>query len=111
MVRGAEDYLTGGGDNDYNEYGTNNFMWAGWVHPPSTSVTTQQVLISVGDLSNNNGFKIGLSQQNGGWYLQVGYLGVSNSFASTNSIYASINGFQWNQFIIYKKNRACKGSP
>ena len=102
LVRGAEDYLTGGGDMDYNEYGTSDFMWIGWVHPPSTSVTSSQTLIGVGDLSNNNGFKIGLSQQNGGWYLQVGYLNVNNSFASTNGKYAGLNGFQWNQFIVYK---------
>tara|TARA_B100001175_G_C19314850_1_gene544837 strand:- start:122 stop:850 length:729 start_codon:yes stop_codon:yes gene_type:complete len=78
-------------------------MWTGWVHPPTpTATTTAQPIIGVGDASNNNGFLVSLDQRNGGWYLQVGYLGVNNSFASTNSIYASINGFQWNQFIIYK---------
>ena len=103
LIRGADDQTGHAGTNeDFNEYGTSNFMWAGWVHPPSTSVTSSQTLIGVGDLHLNNGFKIGLSQQNGGWYLQVGYLSVNNSFASTNSIYAGLNGFQWNQFIVYK---------
>jgi len=102
LVRGADDLVFPTGNEDYNEYGTSNFMWTGWVHPPNTSQTTAQPIIGVGDASNNNGFLVSLDQRNGGWYLQVGYLGVSNSFASTSSIYASINGFQWNQFIIYK---------
>ena len=100
LVRGADDLS---GNEDYNEYGTSDFMWTGWVHPPTpTATTSAQPIIGVGDASSNNGFLVALEQRNGGWYLQVGYLGVSNSFASTNSIYASINGFQWNQFIIYK---------
>ena len=103
LIRGADDQTGHAGSNeDFNEYGTSNFMWAGWVHPPSTSVSTGMTLIGVGDLHLNNGFKIGLSQNNGGWYLQLGYLGVSGSFASTNSKYAGLNGFQWNQFIVYK---------
>ena len=99
LFRGADDLS---GNEDYNEYGTSDFMWAGWVHPPSTSLTTAQPIIGVGDASSNNGFLVALEQQNGGWFLQVGYLGVNNSFASTNSKYAGLNGFQWNQFIIYK---------
>ena len=104
LVRGADDQTGHAGSNeDFNEYGTSNFMWTGWVHPPTpTATTSAQPIIGVGDASNNNGFLVALEQRNGGWYLQVGYLGVSNSFASTNSKYASINGFQWNQFIIYK---------
>jgi len=103
LIRGADDLVFPTGNEDYNEYGTSNFMWTGWVHPPTpAATTTAQPIIGVGDASNNNGFLVALEQQNGGWFLQVGYLGVSNSFASTNSIYASINGFQWNQFIIYK---------
>ena len=99
LVRGADDLS---GNEDYNEYGTNNFMWVGWVHPPSTSHTSACPIIGVGDASSNNGFLIQIDQQNGGWFLQCGYLGVNNSFASHNSIYAGLNGYQWNQFIIYK---------
>ena len=97
LVRGYDD-LTG--NTDYTHYGTNDFMWHFWVYP--SGGTTSQTLIGVGDAHLNNGFKIGISQNSGGWYLQVGYLGVNNSFASTNNVYAALNGLQWNCCTVWK---------
>ena len=67
LVRGYDD-LTG--NTDYTHYGTNDFMWHFWVYP--SGGTTGQALIGVGDAHLNNGFKIGISQNSGGWYLQIG---------------------------------------
>ena len=97
LVRGADDLS---GNTDYTDYGTNDYMWHFWVYPSGGS--TSQALIGVGDASYNNGFKIGISNNSGGWYLQVGYLGVSNSFASTSNVYAPLNGLQWNCCTVWK---------
>jgi len=97
LIRGADDLS---GNTDYTDYGTNDYMWHFWVYPSGGS--TGQALIGVGDASQNNGFKIGISNNSGGWYLQVGYLGVNNSFASTNNVYAPLNGLQWNCCTVWK---------
>ena len=99
LVRGAEDYLTGGGD--MITMNMEQIILCGRQYPPSTSVTSSQTLISVGDLSNNNGFKIGLT--NKWWLVFASWLfGCNGGFASTNGKYAGLNGFQWNQLFFIK---------
>ena len=100
LIRGADDI-----NEDYNEWGTGNYMWAGWVFPHNNS-SANQPIIGVGDLFNNNGFLIDVDQYNGGYYLNVGFLGVNNSFASNNSLYPPLNGFQWNQFVVHMSGNA-----
>ena len=100
---GSGSYLVRGYNADL-DIGTNNFVAMGWVFPP-TSSTSDQPLMGVGRADLNDGFLIYL---NTGpyWSLDCGYLGVSNSFASSNggtAVVGHMQGEKWNMFAIFKK--------
>ncbi len=78
-------------------HGTSEWTWSFWVYPSST--LSGSPLFGVGNLSSNDGFRVEV-EWNGGWYLQAGYLGTSNSFASQNSLEAPLKDSQWNHCVI-----------
>ena len=102
----SSNYLIRGSDSaneDIFQWGTGDFMFIGWVFP-AHNTSDNSPFIGHGDLFNNNGFLIDIDQHSAGYYLNAGYLGVSGSFASNNSLYPPLNGLQWNQFVVYMSN-------
>ena len=98
---GSGSYLIRGYNSDL-DIGTNNFVFTGWVFPP-TSTTGSQPIFGVGDGDHNNGFLIEIA---GGtnWQLDVGYLGTSNSFATSNggtAVRGDVQGERWNQIAVW----------
>ena len=99
----SSNYLIRGADSaneDIFQWGTGDFMFIGWVFPAGNT-SDNSPFIGHGDLFNNNGFLIDIDQHSAGYFLNVGYLGVNNSFASNNSLYPPLSGLQWNQFVVY----------
>ena len=87
------------------DIGTNDFVFIGWVFPP-TSTTGNQPFFSVGDGDHNDGFLIELKGGGTNWTIDCGYLGVSNSFATSNggtAVRGDMQGERWNQVAIYHK--------
>ena len=100
---GSSSYLVRGYNADL-DIGTNDFVITGWVFPP-TSATGDQPLMGVGRADLNDGFLIYLNTGNY-WTLDCGYLGVNDSFASSNggtAVVGHMQGERWNMFAIYKK--------
>ena len=100
---GTNNYLIRGYSSDF-DIGTNDFLCMGWVWP-SESDNASQVICGVGDWDQNNGFIV---QLYGGseWKFDVGYLGVTNSFSSSNggtAVISRCNLNRWNMFAAYKK--------
>ena len=87
------------------DIGTNDFLAMGWVYPPPGQ-TGSHPIIGIGDGDHNDGFLIVL-EGGSAWWIDVGYLGVSNSFASSNggtAVRSAVSGDQWNMFAVYKKS-------
>ena len=99
---GSGSYLIRGYNADL-DIGTNAFVFMGWVFPP-TSTTGDQPFFSVGDGDHNDGFLIYLKGGGTNWTLDSGYLGVNNSFATSNGgtvVRGDVQGERWNQVAIY----------
>ena len=101
---GSNGHLVRGYNADL-DIGTNDFVFIGWVFPP-TSTTGNQPFFSVGDGDHNDGFLIELKGGGTNWTIDCGYLGVSNSFATSNggtAVRGDMQGERWNQVAIYHK--------
>ena len=101
---GSGSYLVRGYNADL-DIGTNDFVFIGWVFPP-TSGTGNQAFFGVGDGDHNDGFLIELKGGGTNWTIDCGYLGVSNSFATSNGgtvVRGDMQGERWNQVAIYHK--------
>ena len=99
---GSGSYLVRGYNADL-DIGTNNFVFIGWVFPP-TSTTGHQPIFGVGDGDHNDGFLIYLKGGGTNWTLDAGYLGTpNNAFATDHSVRGDVQGERWNQVAIWHK--------
>ena len=97
---GSGSYLVRGYNSDL-DIGTNNFIFTGWVFPP-TSTTGHQPIFGVGDGDHNDGFLIYLQGGGTNWRLDAGYLGTpNNAFATDHSVRGDVQGERWNQVAIW----------
>ena len=97
----SNSYLARGYNSDL-DIGTNEFIFVGWIFPP-TSTTNAQPFFGVGDGDHNDGFLIELRGGGTNWRIDAGYLATSGSFASENSIRGDMQGERWNQVAIWHK--------
>ena len=90
------------GYNTALNWGTDNFMISFWFKCAEGGTETTENLLGIGDFNHNDGFLIQAVNSANNKYINIGYLGVSNSFAYDSSKQAGYHDQAWNHIFLHK---------
>ena len=97
---GTNGFITQG-YNSALDWGTNNFIISLWFKCAEGGSESSQPLLGIGDYNHNDGFLIE-AVNTSNKRIDIGYLGVSNSFASENSKNGGFWDQAWNHILVHK---------
>jgi len=89
------------GYNAALDWGTNNFIISLWFKCAEGGSESSQPLLGIGDFNHNDGFLIE-AVNTSSKRIDIGYLGISNSFASESSKNGGFWDQAWNHILVHK---------